>query len=169
MPTEGACCANCGVEDVSTATLAPRSEAVKATIAKIMGYPFSQVREKILLEGSVPEGTVDEAIAEFRKFLCLFAMGYRGMGMTSREVDEVWHTFILFTKDYAQFCEQTLGVFLHHQPGIPSQPLGKEPRRRFIEAYRAEYGDIPEIWAKDGEQCFNTCTTPSTNCQDPPE
>ncbi len=31
-------------------------------------------------------------------------------------LDPLWHTFLLFTKDYQRFC-QTLGVpFIHHQP-----------------------------------------------------
>ena len=32
-------------------------------------------------------------------------------------IDEMWHTFILFTQDYQQFCENYLhGKFFHHQP-----------------------------------------------------
>ncbi len=34
----------------------------------------------------------------------------------SREVDELWHTFILFTKDYREFCQNYLGQFLDHVP-----------------------------------------------------
>jgi hypothetical protein len=31
-------------------------------------------------------------------------------------IDEMWHTFILITKDYAAFCEQYFGMFMHHIP-----------------------------------------------------
>lgn len=142
-------------------------ETSRAMIA-IDAYSFNQVREKILVEEALPKGRVDEAIAEFRKFLKLIAMGHRGIGMTSRDVDEVWHTFILFTRDYAQFCKDVFGFFLHHQPNLPSQPLGNESSILFAEAYRTEFGAIPAIWgSKDGTQCFSTCDTPTTNCQDP--
>ena len=33
-------------------------------------------------------------------------------------VDDFWHTFLLHTKAYAEFCEQRFGRFLHHQPGF---------------------------------------------------
>jgi hypothetical protein len=33
-----------------------------------------------------------------------------------REIDEMWHTFLLFTKEYQQFGEKYFGCFLHHIP-----------------------------------------------------
>jgi hypothetical protein len=34
----------------------------------------------------------------------------------SPTVDIGWHTFILYTRDYALFCEMHAGRFLHHEP-----------------------------------------------------
>lgn len=31
-------------------------------------------------------------------------------------LDEMWHNFILFTKDYNSFCIENFGFFIHHQP-----------------------------------------------------
>jgi hypothetical protein len=41
----------------------------------------------------------------------------------SERVDEGWHNFILFTKDYADFCQSNFGHFIHHTPldGAPRQ------------------------------------------------
>lgn len=36
--------------------------------------------------------------------------------MPSQVVDEAWHNFILFTKEYKKFCNGTFGRFLHHIP-----------------------------------------------------
>lgn len=42
-------------------------------------------------------------------------------------VDEFWHTFILHTRDYEQFCREYLGTFIHHTPAAPDfQPLSLE-------------------------------------------
>jgi hypothetical protein len=130
-------------------------------------YPFAQVREKLLMEGKVPAPDVDAAITEFRKYLTLIALGHQGLGMISKDVDEVWHTFILFTRDYADCCKEVFGSYLHHQPGVPSQPLGQEPRRRFLEAYHSTFGELPAVWGVAADTCWSTCTTPSTTCQDP--
>ncbi|MBX7205002.1 MAG: hypothetical protein K1X81_06225 [Bacteroidia bacterium] len=31
-------------------------------------------------------------------------------------LDEMWHTFILFTKDYSEFCKKNFGFYVHHAP-----------------------------------------------------
>ncbi len=31
-------------------------------------------------------------------------------------IDEMWHCFILFTKEYQEFCMKYLDVFIHHFP-----------------------------------------------------
>ena len=31
-------------------------------------------------------------------------------------VDLMWHTFLLFSRDYAEFCEKYFGFFIHHAP-----------------------------------------------------
>lgn len=33
-----------------------------------------------------------------------------------RELDDMWHTFLLFTQDYQQFCLNHFGYFIHHHP-----------------------------------------------------
>ncbi|MEM7019910.1 MAG: hypothetical protein AAF512_21550 [Pseudomonadota bacterium] len=40
----------------------------------------------------------------------------RLVAMPSQVVDVAWHEFILFTRQYEQFCKQALGRFLHHTP-----------------------------------------------------
>lgn len=35
-----------------------------------------------------------------------------------REIDEMWHEFILFTHDYVQFCDTYFGRYMHHLPNI---------------------------------------------------
>lgn len=31
-------------------------------------------------------------------------------------LDKMWHEFILFTKEYHQFCEEFFGCYIHHVP-----------------------------------------------------
>ncbi|CUX03860.1 hypothetical protein N5C66_26655 [Rhizobium pusense] len=41
-------------------------------------------------------------------------------GMTGA-VDELWHTFVIFTREYAAFCDAVAGRFLHHVPEVEGQ------------------------------------------------
>ncbi len=55
-------------------------------------------------------------------YICSLA-GNRSVSMPSHVVDVAWHEFILYTRDYQQFCERGFGRFLHHLPAeaMPSE------------------------------------------------
>lgn len=40
-------------------------------------------------------------------------------------LDNMWHTFILFTRDYYTFCNSYLGQFIHHVPMKRGQEIQK--------------------------------------------
>lgn len=42
--------------------------------------------------------------------------GRKVLSMPSQAVDAAWHEFILFTRNYRNFCVRALGRFLHHTP-----------------------------------------------------
>jgi hypothetical protein len=31
-------------------------------------------------------------------------------------IDEMWHTFVLDTEPYAEYCQSRFGIFIHHRP-----------------------------------------------------
>ncbi len=39
-----------------------------------------------------------------------------GIHSEMKNIDDMWHTFLLFTKDYLSFCTEYLGRFYHHSP-----------------------------------------------------
>lgn len=61
-------------------------------------------------------------------------------GMTGA-VDELWHTFVIFTRDYAAFCEAVAGHFLHHVPEADGQMSDDtlDHYLTFLEDYEAVY------------------------------
>lgn len=54
------------------------------------------------------------------------------MARSMLEIDQMWHEFILFTKDYFAFCEHYFGEYLHHLPNIfdnaPPRPRADSER-----------------------------------------
>ncbi len=44
-----------------------------------------------------------------------------------RVLDEMWHTFILFTREYTAFCLDKFGYYLHHMPTVSG---GEEAKLR---------------------------------------
>lgn len=77
-------------------------------------------------------------------------------------IDKMWHTFLLFTEPYANFCEQYFGFFIHHNPRpmaerkawqrkIQADRAGAEKERResLQKVYEYLYDELgPEILVK---------------------
>lgn len=93
-------------------------------------------------------------------FLTYLHGGFQFVAMPSQVVDELWHEFILYTRNYQHFCKQAFGRFLHHTPAVV---LGAERqgntglRRCWWLACRDENIDprrpsrLPLLFALDGK------------------
>jgi hypothetical protein len=54
-----------------------------------------------------------------RQFFLAYLKGdCQRVAMPSQVVDDLWHEFILFTRDYSNFCQLAFGQFLHHTPAV---------------------------------------------------
>jgi hypothetical protein len=54
-----------------------------------------------------------------RQFFVAYLMsGKRYVSMPSQVADDLWHEFILYTRDYDAFCRRAFGGFLHHTPAV---------------------------------------------------
>jgi len=57
----------------------------------------------------------------------LWTMGTAGKGdvmAPSRDVDPAWHAFMLHSQEYAEWCEEHFGRFLHHAPNSKTRTGG---------------------------------------------
>ena len=57
---------------------------------------------------------VGHALRQF--FLAHLKSRCRFVSMPSQIADDLWHEFILYTKNYEAFCRRAFGRFLHHSP-----------------------------------------------------
>jgi hypothetical protein len=58
-------------------------------------------------------------------FLAYLKGGRRFVSMPSQAADDLWHEFILYTRNYEDFCRKAFGGMLHHTPAVV---LGAERR-----------------------------------------
>jgi len=49
-------------------------------------------------------------------FYLIHISNKESVAMPSQVVDVAWHEFILFTREYANFCSKAFGRFIHHTP-----------------------------------------------------
>ena len=75
--------------------------------------------------------------------------------MYSNDIDKLWHTFLLFNKDYELFCQE-LGQTVYHIPLDPADKKESCPtncqwtkKAQFIKLYQELYNTEPDtsIWS----------------------
>jgi hypothetical protein len=110
-----------------------------STLAQVQQYGLSQaIIERYDQDYSDNGLDGSQALAEVIKFLWLVAKHGEDRSQNPKlkklnfdvvlhsemaDIDDMWHTFILFTHDYTQFCLTHFGRYIHHQPTPVSQKL----------------------------------------------
>lgn len=142
--------------DKEVAVAMQQDQTITVVIEAIQSYNFDHVRERIVRKKLLSEDIVDEAIAEYKRYMTMNARTSDRLTMFSEPIDEVWHQHILFTRDYANFCEKAVGHFVHHDPMTPEQQRKgrKERAERFYEMYVESFHTLPSaIWHGLIETC----------------
>lgn len=93
---------------------------------------------------------------EMKKYLYLVAKNQENYGISSI-VDDYWHTFILFTESYHNFCKALGSSYIHHDPIISENQKDSFDKSfmRFIDDYKTEFGiSCPgSIWFYNNIRC----------------
>jgi hypothetical protein len=137
-----------------------------APLAELLEYRHPALLQRLSAKASVRSSEAEELFDDTKRFLYLCAISSDTLAPSSR-IDECWHHFILFTEDYATFCNRFLGKFMHHRPRYPDDPPGDgRPVRNALIMAKEVFGDrLSQNWDY-GTQTYNC--TPSTNCQSTP-
>ena len=93
----------------------------KSLLGSVLSYRHSDLLSRF---GAKYRFSLDESEALFGDVKAwLYLVGTRTVTapplviLPSMEVvDDLWHEFILYTKDYADFCCRHFGHFIHHEP-----------------------------------------------------
>jgi hypothetical protein len=129
-----------------------------ATAAEVLAraekFNMDDIVDRYAEETRLPTEVVREHKIELLRFLSLCATSDASYGMRG-PIDEFWHTFIIFTEKYQNFCEKVAGGFIHHFPIRHTdkgheQPPVEDSYQRFLKDYKAAYGREapPHIWPR---------------------
>ncbi|SMB86108.1 glycine-rich domain-containing protein [Deinococcus hopiensis] len=112
------------------------------------------LRERLQAEHGWSAEFTQGAEREYRRFLYLAAYG--GQSVTpSQTVDEVWHTHLMFTRDYWGPFQNVLPAPLHHDPGTGApgdEQKFQDQYLRTLDLYETVFGETPAptYWPRFG-------------------
>jgi uncharacterized membrane protein YgcG len=153
----------------SIAAHSRKAAALRKRAEFIQRYAFpAELRNRLQSNtglGLEQSGRVLEGLRQY--FLaCLAAQRKpiaKEVGMPSKAVDAAWHEFILLTKEYAKFCDQAFGKYLHHTPkammdtptpAALANTLHQLRGQSLSPAGWAMVGSVPLLFALDRELGF---------------
>jgi len=114
------------------------------TLEKILRYKNDLVIDSFRKEYRVSKKEAEDIFQETLKWLYLCAFykenpqhdhPHLGLFEGNLIVDKMWHSFILCTSDYHDFCNKYLGTYIHHQPSSSKEQkkykrkMKKNPRK----------------------------------------
>ncbi|MFF4118950.1 glycine-rich domain-containing protein [Streptomyces sp. NPDC001714] len=131
------------------------STELRETLVDNMRAKFPQLTEE----------KADRGVGQMLAFLAACDYSTRPLS-PSPLVDDFWHTFLLHTKAYREFCEKTFGRFLDHQPGYldpEEHGGGKALRARTVDSitlagYEIDMEFWPELDLAECSQCHANCS-----------
>lgn len=95
-----------------------------------------------------------ESVRRYKNFL-MIRIKYPDVGVVpTSDIDEVWHTHILYTREYTRDCKMLFGEYLHHSPAgddekekvlIIYHQTAKLYQKEFQESYSLML-DISTFW-----------------------
>lgn len=131
---------------------------------KAQAYPLDPVIARYRKDSGLPDDVIALHEHEFRRFFALIAMApERRYGIHSA-MDDLWHTFLLFTREYKTFCSEVVGYFVHHCPE-QSADVSKEELaagyQLFLSDYERIFGEEPptSVWIRPMTEHLNAQTS----------
>ena len=103
-------------------------------LASVMLYSNDKVVERYARSSGIPLREAHRHFEGLKQFLFMCA-AKPGSHTPSNIVAAVWQVFLLFTKDYGNFCRGYLGRFIDHRPA-------ETPSREAYSATRREAGGM---------------------------
>ena len=121
-----------------------------ATLAEVLAYRHPGVVRRYAKEQHASREEAEEVFQETLKWLYLCGCGLRedfACSMTPEiaKLDEMWHTFLMFTRDYADFCERYFGFFLHHVPNEDEEEAREGGAEAVREQLERQFGLVYDV------------------------
>jgi hypothetical protein len=92
------------------------AQRVHALLAQMQAWPhWSEIALGAQKEYGMSEQEFSTVLPEFQRFMALSAE-YRGLGMLGERPDVIWHSLILNTGRYREYCQTFMGRFVDHLP-----------------------------------------------------
>lgn len=128
------------------------SEFHRQRLELIDNFDYSNVLWKVKADlGAIAtEEYLKEGIENLKKYYAVALLDPLNEHAVSEKVDPFWHSHILFTKEYMDFCNSIFNQYIHHEP---LNPLNRSEVRQVtslydytLDIYNELFYDMSDDW-----------------------
>lgn len=126
---------------------------------ELLQYTNPQVIQSFVSTFGVTDEDAEKIFKEMLRFFWLSSYSddreLSAIDTSQTVIDEMWHTFILHTIDYGEFCLKYFGQFIHHRPSTSEEIARSNAERNadgglaFKEKKKRKYEKIFDILGQD--------------------
>lgn len=125
-----------------------------ATLDEVLAYQHPGTIRRYCKENRATPQEAEVVFREMLKFLYLSAQAAGegvGCAVTAEieKLDRMWHTFLLFTRDYAEFCDRHFGVFIDHLPAEAEEDAGEADEAGMRAAVERQFALVYDVLGED--------------------
>src|SRR5262249_7476036 len=136
-----------------------RTDALIRPLPEVLAYNNDAVVARYRKDFGISSDDAALLFSDVKRFLWLAAV--EGVVSPPPKIDDGWHTFIIFTADYEQFCQRYFGRFMHHRPQRPGdKPDGGIAARSTVNGVNTHFGGFKAMsnnWRfpwMNGDSCW---------------
>ena len=154
-------------------TVAKYDKRVAASLENILSYQHEGLVARLMDKMSLAKSEAEELKSDMLRFLYLCGIDSKVTTFVPPElIDEAWHNFILFTREYGVFCKRYFGKFIHHAPNTREKKVARGTLQKTLRQAHVIFGPLSSYWGNvTSEDCVGgSCSSSdpcsgSTNCQ----
>ena len=152
------------LDNVSTVYIEPIVQSLLLQVNKI---DLTLVKARTMRVFKWDEDRANSAVQEYKKMLVMAKLGVHVV--PGKDIDEIWHSHILFTINYIKDCDYFFGYYLNHKPSDGSTEEDNIKRKlsyiNMLNKYKHYFcQDYPSSWIINHDDpcgsigCDNGCT-----------
>lgn len=126
---------------------------------------LSLVISKLELEG-YEKDFLKELGLQYKRFLLLCQKYPNEFLVPTKGIDLIWHTHILFTKQYHEDCNKIFGKYLHHTPSLGIDVDMNQSFQKTLFLYEIEFSEklkFSDVYMLNNE-CHQGCGGCRADC-----
>jgi hypothetical protein len=131
------------------------AERTSTRIDGIVGWQSRQIVDRYARTFGRTDDESQACFEAWKQFMAVSAVRGGGNSVPSGPIDEMWHTALVFTSTYREFCDEYVGRFVDHNPQDHSNPAGYKATR---ETAAELFGQLdPRFWTANAAECGSDC------------